>query len=113
MYNTLLAERKEYLYPPFTRLFNFTFVYKDADALGYASEWFGAELRKVFDQRVLGPQFPIVSRIKNEYHKQILLKIERDYSSNQVRQHLNKIIFAFKTDKLLAKVKLKIDVDCY
>jgi len=113
MYNTLLAERKEYLYPPFTRLFSFTFVYKDADTLGYAAEWFGAELRKVFDQRVLGPQFPIVSRIKNEYHKQILLKVERDYSSNQVRQHLNKIIFAFKTDKLLAKVKLKIDVDCY
>ncbi len=113
MYNTLLAERKEYLYPPFTRLFSFTFVYKDADTLGYAAEWFGAELRKIFDQRVLGPQFPIVSRIKNEYHKQILLKIERDYSSNQVRQHLNKIIFAFKTDKLLTKVKLKIDVDCY
>ncbi|MEO8761898.1 MAG: primosomal protein N' [Bacteroidia bacterium] len=113
MYNTLLAEHKEYLYPPFTRLFSFTFVYKDADTLGYAAEWFGAELRKIFDQRVLGPQFPIVSRIKNEYHKQILLKVERDYSSNQVRQHLNKIIFAFKIDKLLAKVKLKIDVDCY
>jgi len=113
MYNTLLAERQEFLYPPFTRLFSFLFVFKDTDTVNYAAEWFGVELRKVFEQRVLGPQFPIVSRIKNEYHKQILLKVERDYSSNQVRQHLNKIIAAFKTDKLLAKVKLKIDVDCY
>jgi len=113
MYNTLLAERQEFLYPPFTRLFSFLFVFKDADTVSHAAEWFGVELRKVFEQRVLGPQFPIVSRIKNEYHKQILLKVERDYSSNQVRQHLNKIIAAFKTDKLLAKVKLKIDVDCY
>ena len=113
MYQTLLAERQEYLYPPFTRLFSFLFVYKDANELSYAAEWFAGELRKVFDQRVLGPQFPIISRIKNEYHKQILLKIERSYSSNQVRQYLNKIIFDFKTDKLLAKVKLKIDVDCY
>src|SRR5246500_1451348 len=113
MYNNLLAERKEFLYPPFTRLFSFLFVFKDADTVSHAAEWFGVELRKVFEQRVLGPQFPIVSRIKNEYHKQILLKVERDYSSNQVRQQLNKIIAIFKTDKLLAKVKLKIDVDCY
>jgi primosomal protein N' (replication factor Y) len=113
MYNTLLAERQEYLYPPFTRLFSFLFICKDADALSYAADWFAVELRKVFEQRVLGPQFPIVSRIKNEYHKQILLKVERNYSSNQVRQQLNKIITAFKTDKLLAKVRLKIDVDCY
>jgi primosomal protein N' (replication factor Y) len=112
MYNTLLAERQEYLYPPFTRLFSFLFICKDADALGYAADWFGVELRKVFEQRVLGPQFPIVSRIKNEYHKQILLKVERNYSSNQLRQQLNKIITVYKTDKLLAKVRLKIDVDC-
>ncbi len=113
MYNTLLAERQEFLYPPFTRLFSFLFICKDADALGYAADWFGVELRKIFEQRVLGPQFPIVSRIKNEYYKQILLKVERNYSSKQVRQELNKIITSFKTDKLLAKVRLKSDVDCY
>ncbi|MHB8259346.1 MAG: replication restart helicase PriA [Bacteroidia bacterium] len=112
MYHTLLAERQEYLYPPFTRLFSFTFICKDADALGYAADWFAVELRKIFMQRVLGPQFPIVSRIKNEYHKQLLLKVERNYSPKQVRQELNKIITAYKTDKLLAKVRLKIDVDC-
>ena len=113
MYETLLAERQEFLYPPFTRLFSFLFICKDANELSYAGGWFAGELRKIFDQRVLGPQFPIISRIKNEYHKQILLKVERSYSSNQVRQHLNKILAEFKTDKLLAKVKLKIDVDCY
>ena len=113
MYNTLLAERQEFLYPPFTRLFSFLFICKSTDELTYAADWFAAELRKLFHQRVFGPQYPIVSRIKNEYHKQILLKVERNYSSKQVRQELNKIITAYKTDKLLAKVKLKIDVDCY
>lgn len=113
MYNSLLAERQEFLYPPFTRLFSFLFSTKDADTLGYAADWFAVELRKYFEHRVLGPQFPIVSRIKNEYRKQLLLKVERSYSSNQIRQQLNKIISTFKMDKLLAKVKLKIDVDSY
>jgi len=111
MYNALLAERKEFLYPPFTRLFNFTFICKDYDLLNKAAESFGNELKKIFAQRVLGPEFPIVSRIKNEYHKQILLKTEREYSSVKVREYLQKIIFDFKTKKMFSKVRLKSDVD--
>ncbi len=113
MYNALLAERKEFLYPPFTRLFNFTFICKDYDLLNAASESFGSALKKIFAQRVLGPEFPIVSRIKNEYHKQILLKTEREYSSVKVREYLQKIIFDFKTEKIFSKVRLKSDVDPY
>ncbi|HXB40225.1 MAG TPA: primosomal protein N' [Bacteroidia bacterium] len=111
MYNALLAERKEFLYPPFTRLFNFTFICKDYDLLNEAAESFGNALKKIFAQRVLGPEFPIVSRIKNEYHKQILLKTEREYSSLKVREYLQKIFFDYKTQKIFSKVRLKADVD--
>jgi len=113
MYNALLAERKEYAYPPFTRLFSFTFICRDYDLLNEAAENFGNALKKIFAQRVLGPEFPVVSRIKNEYHKQILLKTEREYSSVKVREYLQKIIFDFKTEKLFSKVRLKADVDPY
>ncbi len=113
MYNSLLAERKEHLYPPFTRLFSFTFICKDYDLLNEASDKFGDDLKKLFAQRVLGPEFPIVARIKNEYHKQILLKIERDYSAGKVREYLWKLIFDFRSDKLFSKVRLKTDVDPY
>lgn len=113
MYNALLAERKEYHYPPFTRLFSFTFICKEYDLLNEAAEHFGNELKKVFAQRVLGPEFPLVARIKNEYHKQILLKIEREYSAGKVREFLHKLMFDFRADKLFAKVRLKADVDPY
>jgi primosomal protein N' (replication factor Y) len=113
MYQSILAERKEHLYPPFTRLFNFTFICKDYDLLNESAEFFGDELKKAFAQRVLGPEFPIVARIKNEYHKQILLKIEREYSAAKVREFLQKIIFEFRADKLHSKVRLKVDVDPY
>jgi primosomal protein N' (replication factor Y) len=113
MYSSIVAEREEFLYPPFTRLFNFTFIAKEYDLLNAASENFGDAMKKIFAHRVLGPEFPLVSRIKNEYHKQILLKVERNYSPSQVREYLNKIITDFKTDKLFSKVRLKIDVDPY
>ncbi len=113
MYTALLAERKEYNYPPFTRLFNFTFICKDYDLLNEAAENFGNELKKIFAQRVLGPEFPMIARIKNEYHKQILLKTEREYSSAKVRETLWKLIFDFRTEKLFSKVRLRTDVDPY
>jgi len=113
MYQALLTERKEYSYPPFTRLFNFTFICKDYDLLNEAAEKFGNDLKKVFAHRVLGPEFPMVARIKNEYHKQILLKTEREYSSVKVREYLQKIIFDLKGEKLFARVRLKTDVDPY
>lgn len=113
MYTALLAERKEFLYPPFTRLFNFTFICKDYDLLNEAAESFGKELRSVFAHRVLGPEFPLVSRIKNEFYKQILLKTERDYAVSKIREHLQRSIFDFRSNKIFSKVRLKIDVDPY
>ncbi len=113
MYSSIVAEREEFLYPPFTRLFNFTFIAKEYDLLNAASESFGDALKKIFAHRVLGPEFPMVSRIKNEYHKQILLKVDRNYSAAQVREYLQKIILDFKTDKVFSKVRLKVDVDPY
>ena len=113
MFTHVLSERQAHGYPPFTRLFSFMLISKDMDTLNFAADWFAQSLRNVFDSRVLGPQFPIVSKIKNEYHKQIILKMERESSSNQVRVELLKILYAFKTDKVLSKIKLKIDVDSY
>ncbi len=113
MYSSILAEREEFLYPPFTRLFNFTFITKEYDLLNAASESFGNALKKIFAHRVLGPEFPLISRIKNEYHKQILLKAERNYSPAQVREFIQKIILDFKTDKVFSRVRLKVDVDPY
>jgi primosomal protein N' (replication factor Y) len=63
MYSSIVAEREEFLYPPFTRLFNFTFIAKEYDLLNAASENFGDAMKKIFAHRVLGPEFPLVSRI--------------------------------------------------
>ena len=37
-------------------------------------------LRKSFGNRVLGPEYPAISRKRNYYHKNVLLKIEQEGS---------------------------------
>lgn len=110
-YQLQLQDRKEFHYPPFYRIIEFTLVSKDLDLLNYASEQFGKSLRASFAERVLGPEFPLVAKIRNEFHKRIILKTERDFSSQRVREILNGIVSTFRSAPDYKAVKLHIDVD--
>jgi primosomal protein N' (replication factor Y) len=111
LYEQQINERKEFLYPPFYRLIEFIFVSADLNLLNEAASFFAEQLKKDFNKYVLGPEFPLISKIRNEYYKKIILKIDRNFSVIKVRESLSIHFTTFKTDKDFKKVKIKIDVD--
>ena len=68
-------------------------------------------LRKIFDKRILGPEQPIVSRIKSYYLKNILFKLEKDIHIQQMKTELMKQIRLFNQQEKYKSVKVVIDVD--
>jgi primosomal protein N' (replication factor Y) len=60
---------------------------------------------------VLGPEFPLVSRIRNLYHKNILLKIEREASVVQVKKIVTDLLVKFKSGSDYKSVRVQLDVD--
>jgi len=48
--------------------------------LAVAADGLVGLLRKSFGNRVLGPEYPSIFRIRNYYHKNVLLKIEQEGS---------------------------------
>ena len=76
-YREQLAERKQFLYPPYVRLIRITIKDKNRDLLEKAASVLGENLREKFGSRVLGPEFPLIGRIQNRYIMNILLKIEK------------------------------------
>jgi primosomal protein N' (replication factor Y) len=86
-------------------------LHKDLDLVNASSKALADDLKQHFSKRVLGPEFPIVSRIRNLYHKNILLKIERDASVAQVKKIVNELLVKFKNDSLFKSVRVNIDVD--
>ena len=50
-----------------------------------AANQLAIQLRKSFEHRVLGPEYPSISRIRNYYHKDILLKIEVEASVKKAK----------------------------
>jgi primosomal protein N' (replication factor Y) len=113
MYNEQIDERKKYSYPPFTRLVEITLSNKDQNDLDALTPELAIELRKKFgNERVLGPEYPIISRVNNFYLKTILIKIEKEKYSSKVKEMLTEVLNAFyKKGKEYARIRVKIDVD--
>jgi len=111
MYRQELIERKNYSYPPFTKIIQLTIKHKDANHLEGSAAMLAQQLQAVFGSRVIGPEFPLVKRIQNFYIKVIRLKIERNYSQKDVKEKIKEIIDAYFAESSNKSVRLSINVD--
>lgn len=113
MYADQIEERHQYKYPPFYKLIKITSKHKDYNKVNEATDWLAKSLKNVFKQNVLGPEFPPVSRIRNQYHKNIVIKIPHGQSLNKTKEVVKKINTSFKTIKEFSGVRVIINVDNY
>ncbi|WP_342647826.1 primosomal protein N' [Mucilaginibacter sp. CSA2-8R] len=114
LYLTEIEERKSFKYPPFYRIIQMDVKHKDAERLFHQAEYLANELRKHFGDRVIGPEFPLISRIRNFYIKSIMLKFERDtISIVKVKTIIREVILQFQTTKLSKGCLVQPDVDPY
>jgi primosomal protein N' (replication factor Y) (superfamily II helicase) len=106
-----LLERETFKYPPYYRLIRITMRHRQIDYVNYASQEFANQLKAMFGNRILGPEFPPISRIKNMYHKNILVKIERTGGASIVKNSIKKLIDTFLADSNFKQMQFILDVD--
>ena len=113
MYKEQLNDRYNYRYPPIYRQIKITLKHKDYNRVNLASDWYAKSLRQVFKTNVLGPEFPPVSRIRNLYNKNILIKIPPSQSLAKTKEAIVKINNSFSSVKDFRPVRVVINVDNY
>jgi primosomal protein N' (replication factor Y) len=113
MYNDEIAERQEFHYPPFTRLIFINVKHKDVNILNGAAAHFAGMLSAQLGNRVLGPEQPLVSRIRNYYIRQIIIKSDKTTAIQKVKAILKQTINDFNTENTFKGVIIQIDVDPY
>jgi primosomal protein N' (replication factor Y) len=115
LYFTEMEERKSFHYPPFYRIITLDIKHKDPEVLYNQATYLGKELRQHFgEERIMGPQVPLVSRIRNYYIQTIMLKFEKDgVSINKVKATIRDVITQFQTTKLSKGSIVQPDVDPY
>jgi primosomal protein N' (replication factor Y) len=113
MYETQMEERKIFNYPPFSRLIKITIRHKDKKSLNEFSDLLGGDLRRSLGKRVLGPEFPLISRIQLWYIKNILIKIEREKPLSKAKELIMESIETISKMKGAGSLRIDIDVDPY
>ncbi|MFW5645055.1 MAG: replication restart helicase PriA [Bacteroidota bacterium] len=108
-----IEERQVFKYPPFVKMVRIVIKSRDFQEGEKAAVLLGEYLKKSFGNRVLGPQVPVVGRIKNQYLQHILLKIEREASFNKARQILRKKLDYTSQLENFKRVRVNVDVDPY
>ena len=111
MYLRELAERQKFRYPPYYRLVMVRLKHKKYEILNEASLVLAKEMRARFGSRVYGPEYPMVSRVKNWYIKQILLKIPRDHHLAEEKTILKHLLDHFNKLTAYKSVRIQLDVD--
>ncbi|MCL2040609.1 MAG: primosomal protein N' [Bacteroidales bacterium] len=113
LYANQLQERKNFLYPPYVRLIRLTLKHRDITTLNAAAKFFADKLRATFKNRILGPEFPLIGRIKNLYLKDILIKIEPATSVEYVKNHIIQTHLSMLENVEWKPVRLCVDVEPY
>jgi primosomal protein N' (replication factor Y) len=108
---TQLHERNLFKYPPFYRLIKIAVKHKNVDTVERASGMLATELRKNKALIVLGPEFPLISRIQLWYQKEIWLKIDRKHNSDHIKSFVIKSVHETKQSPNNSNCIINIDVD--
>tara|TARA_B110000914_G_scaffold221492_1_gene233378 strand:- start:6614 stop:9055 length:2442 start_codon:yes stop_codon:yes gene_type:complete len=110
-YNLQLRERAIFNYPPFSRLIIIKFRHTDHFVVDSVSEIFASIMKESFKHRVLGPEYPIVSKVRNYFIKNVLLKVELGKSFSKAKEIISAIIKHMKENKILNRCVVQIDID--
>ena len=111
LYAKQMATRRQFGYPPFYRIVMIRLKHKDFQKLNPAATELASLLRPIFKQDLLGPEYPIVSRIKNLYIKQMMVKFNREHNAQQVKELIMKQVHLFQLHPDYKSVMVQIDVD--
>ncbi|MGK2860933.1 MAG: replication restart helicase PriA [Chitinophagaceae bacterium] len=78
MFTDELEKRKQFFYPPFSRIINLSFKHKIKDVVERAAHFFADAMKNKYGNYLVGPAEPVVGRIRNQYLMELLLKLPKD-----------------------------------
>lgn len=111
LYQEELRDRHAFQYPPFTRLIKITCRAKQEEILEKSALMLSQKLKQHAKLVVLGPEYPLIKRIKNYYLQEILIKLTKSESLTETKHALLQDLYEFFSLPSHKAVRYSIDVD--
>ena len=90
-----------------------TFKNRQFETVNMSSDWFLNVVKQSYKGTILGPIFPAVARVRNLYHKQLLVKIDYDITSKELKNILKRTHKSFQAISAFRSTRINFDVDPY
>ena len=112
LYAMEIENRKQFFYPPYSRIILLTLKHKDKNIVTAAAEKLTALLKQDLKDFIVGPAAPVVNRIRNQYLMEILIKLPKEPGMSlrykaAIRNHINFVT----AEKNFMRVTVVVDVD--
>ena len=111
MYKSQIVERRVFRYPPYYKLVDITLRHADEVVVGQGAARFAAMLRERFGNRVMGPDFPNVSRIRNLYLKKIMVRFAANEPVGEGKRIIADLANQLNALQEFRRVQIVFDVD--
>lgn len=111
MYAEQEAERRIFRYPPYYKLIEITLKHSDSDTLNEAADWMAGTLRSTFGTRVIGPEYPLVSRVRALYLKTITLRFAKGEPVGEAKHLMMRMADDMQNNQRFRRVVCSFDVD--
>ena len=111
-YSYEIVNRKQFFYPPFSRIVLLTLKHKDRNTVEAAADRLAVLLRQDLKDYIVGPAAPVVNRIRNQYLMEILIKLPKETGmSIRYKKVISNHINLLWSEKAFKSVGVVADVD--
>lgn len=110
-FNSQMAERKMFNYPPFSRLISIIIKDKIEHKVEAAAGYLAELLRITFGEMIQGPGKPIVSYIQSYHFREILIKLDNNFSLKKTREAIKSAESKFHSKREFKYITIQYDVD--
>jgi primosomal protein N' (replication factor Y) (superfamily II helicase) len=111
-YENEIEGRKNFFYPPFSRIIMITFKHKIKDVVETAAHVFANNIKNDLERYLSGPAEPVVNRIRNQFIMELLFKLPKDARTiNFAKTVIQQQTAILHNDKKFRSVVIIPDVD--
>ncbi len=111
LYARQLDDRKKFNYPPFYRLMRITVRHRNREVVDRAATLLADRLKDLIRGFIVGPEYPLINRIRKLYQKEILVKIEKTGHNQNMKDLISDTITRMKQQAEFKSLQVIPDVD--
>lgn len=111
MFKSQIVERRVFKYPPYYRMVYVSVKHAEQTTVDQVASIYADQLRQQFGNRVMGPEYPSVARIRNQYIKKIMVRFALGEAVSEGKRIMLQLAEQLLHDKAYSRVSIVFDVD--